>query len=382
MWSTTSGVGREPKKPSRLLQIRALEVDDDMPAQRRDLLRDGGQVFLGGGTDQALEEVEPHAPHTASSSLRSSRLGDIRTDGGDTARPATGGLDGVDHGAVVRAVAGCLHDDVAADAQVVAEGEKLLLARVARGVLALGRERELVRPGRRRGSGRPRPRAGVRSAAWRGCGTSPASPGSWRTLRSWALLVGSGSTSVDVLQAGGLKRGRIEETAGRFRRHRQRMRRGRRPPRRCRPSSRPTTTSPGLTSALAPMEDADQAQGDLDRARGVDRPARTGKSILWGAVTAPRRSPGRCRRGRGARWRAGRRRSRPRFRWCTRPRRRRRVPAVACHVHHPVVAGLQQHGDGRAAEPGGGARGTSVGRRPTASSNRHVPLRADGACRP
>ena len=49
----------------------------------------------------------------------------------------------VDHRAVVGAVAGGLHDDVAREAEVVAQCEELRLAGVARRVLALGREREL-----------------------------------------------------------------------------------------------------------------------------------------------------------------------------------------------------------------------------------------------
>src|SRR5208282_1265353 len=49
---------------------------------------------------------------------------------------------GVDHRAVVGAVAGRLNDDVAGKAQVIAEREELRLARVAGRVLALGRVRE------------------------------------------------------------------------------------------------------------------------------------------------------------------------------------------------------------------------------------------------
>ena len=80
-------------------------------------------------------------------------------DGGDAARLAAGRLERIDHRAVVGAVAGGLHDDVAREAEVVAQREQLLLARVAGRVLALGRVGELDRRGRTRGSARPRRRA-------------------------------------------------------------------------------------------------------------------------------------------------------------------------------------------------------------------------------
>ena len=50
---------------------------------------------------------------------------------------------GIDHGAVIRAVAGGLHNHVAGKAQVVAQRKQLILGRIAGRVLALGCKREL-----------------------------------------------------------------------------------------------------------------------------------------------------------------------------------------------------------------------------------------------
>jgi hypothetical protein len=59
------------------------------------------------------------------------------------ARLAAAGHAGVDHGAIVGPVTGRLHDNVAGESEVIAQSEELRLARVARGVLALGNVREL-----------------------------------------------------------------------------------------------------------------------------------------------------------------------------------------------------------------------------------------------
>jgi len=65
-------------------------------------------------------------------------------DGRDPAGSAVGGGQRVKHRGVVRTVTRRLDDHVALDPEVIAQGKQLLLARVARCVLALGREGELV----------------------------------------------------------------------------------------------------------------------------------------------------------------------------------------------------------------------------------------------
>src|SRR5262249_3741838 len=59
--------------------------------------------------------------------------------GGDSAGLAAAGAAGIDHCAIVGAVTRRLNDDIAGKAKVVAKREQLGLARVAGGVLALGR---------------------------------------------------------------------------------------------------------------------------------------------------------------------------------------------------------------------------------------------------
>ena len=71
-------------------------------------------------------------------------IGDAALHGGHAARAAVRRAAGIDHRAVVGAVAGGLHDHVAREAEVVAQREQLRLAGVARRVLALGRVRKLL----------------------------------------------------------------------------------------------------------------------------------------------------------------------------------------------------------------------------------------------
>ena len=145
----------------QLRQVGGLEVDDDVPAERCDALRDRRELVGGCGVDQAPHEVEPHPPDPGLVELAQLGVTDIRSDGRDAAGPAVGRAHGVDHRPVVRAVARGLDDHVAAHAEVVAEGEELVLARVARRVLALGCEGErgagpehvAVRVDRARGEG-------------------------------------------------------------------------------------------------------------------------------------------------------------------------------------------------------------------------------------
>ena len=62
----------------------------------------------------------------------------------DAPGTASAGEAGIDQGAVVRSVAGGLHDDVAGKAQVVAQGKKLGCAGIAGRVFALGRKGKLA----------------------------------------------------------------------------------------------------------------------------------------------------------------------------------------------------------------------------------------------
>ena len=192
MWSTTSGTGSETEEALQLGQVGGLEVEDDVPAERGDPFAIVASSSVGAASTRRLTKLNRTPRTPASSSSRSS----VSVTSGRTvaipAGPAAGGADGVDHRPVVGAVAGGLDDDVAADSEVVAQREELLLARVAGRVLALGREGELVarpedvavgvdRAGRQRERGRGRTRMPVQPPAGLGKGQAHSPP--WSPIR-------------------------------------------------------------------------------------------------------------------------------------------------------------------------------------------------------
>ena len=130
----------------QLGQVARLEVDDDVPAEGLDAQRDLRQLVPGREVDEAPDEVEADGAHAGLVQVAQLTIGDAAADGRDAARAAAAGAARVGHRAVVGAVAGGLHDDVAREAQVIAQREQLRLARVAGRVLPLGREGKL-RPG-------------------------------------------------------------------------------------------------------------------------------------------------------------------------------------------------------------------------------------------
>ena len=127
-----------------LSEVRRLEVDDDVPTQRRDAFDDAVVVLVGLGVDQSAHKVEAHTANTRLVHLGELLVAHVGLDRRDPAGPAVGGGQRVEHRGVVRTVARRLDDDVAFDPEVIAQGKQLLLARVARRVLALGREGELL----------------------------------------------------------------------------------------------------------------------------------------------------------------------------------------------------------------------------------------------
>ena len=98
---------------------------------------------FGREVDEALDEVEAHAAHAGRVHRLQLVVCDAAAHGRDSARLAVRMRQRIHHRAVVGAVAGGLHDDIAREAEVVAQREQLLLAGVARRVLALRREGEL-----------------------------------------------------------------------------------------------------------------------------------------------------------------------------------------------------------------------------------------------
>ncbi len=124
-------------------QVRRLEVEDDVPAQRRDPAGHRLQGLARGRIHQAPDEVETHCAYPGLVQPPQFGVGDVGADRRHAPGARTGRAQGVHQGAVVRAVAGGLHDDVAADAQVVAQGEQVVPGGVDGCVLPLGGEGEL-----------------------------------------------------------------------------------------------------------------------------------------------------------------------------------------------------------------------------------------------
>jgi hypothetical protein len=133
------GGGQRREEVPQFGQIHRLEVDHHVPAELGDASSDFHQLVLGREIDQALDEIEAHAAHAGGVQLLQLVVGDAALHRGHTPRLAATGQAGVDHGAVVGAVAGGLHHDVAREPEMVTQRKQLLLAGVARRVLALGR---------------------------------------------------------------------------------------------------------------------------------------------------------------------------------------------------------------------------------------------------
>ena len=137
------GGGQRGEEVPQLGQVHRLEIDHHMPAQLGDAAGDLHQLVLGREVHQALDEVEAHAAHTGVVHGLQFVVGHAALDGGHAARLAVAVHQRIDHGAVVGAVAGGLHDHVARKTQVVAQRKELRLGGVAGRVLALGRVGEL-----------------------------------------------------------------------------------------------------------------------------------------------------------------------------------------------------------------------------------------------
>ena len=82
------------------------------------------ELVLGGVVDQALEEVEADAADAALVQRRKFGFGNGGIDHGDAPREAIALRDGVERGSVVGAVAAGLNDDIAREAQMIAQREQ------------------------------------------------------------------------------------------------------------------------------------------------------------------------------------------------------------------------------------------------------------------
>ncbi len=120
-------------------QVRHLEIDHDVPAERRHPRGDPLQHLARGEIDQAAHEVEAHAAHPRPVHGLELGVGDLLAHEGDALGLVAGGFERIDHRPIVLAVAGRLHDHVLVEPEEIAQREQLFLGRVAGRVFALGR---------------------------------------------------------------------------------------------------------------------------------------------------------------------------------------------------------------------------------------------------
>src|SRR5271166_51832 len=120
-------------------QVHRLEIDHDVPAEGGDPPRDLHQFVLRREVDEPFDEIEAHAAHARLVEPLELIVARVALYGRDAARFACAREAGVDHRAVVGAVARRLHHDIASEPQMIAQGEELGLACVAGRIFALGR---------------------------------------------------------------------------------------------------------------------------------------------------------------------------------------------------------------------------------------------------
>ena len=97
----------------KLRQIDGLEIDDDVPAELGDAPGDLHQLVFRGEVDQALDEIEADAADAGVMERLKLVVRNAAPHGRHAARAPAARNARVDHGAVVGAVAGRLHDHVA-----------------------------------------------------------------------------------------------------------------------------------------------------------------------------------------------------------------------------------------------------------------------------
>ena len=140
-------------------QIDRLEVDHDMPAEPADARGDLHQFVLRREVDEALDEIEAHAADARAVEPLQFVVAHVAPDRRDAARLAAARQAGVDHRAIVGAMAGRLHDDVTREAR---DG------RATRRVRPCSRRRAYICAQARNGNAAPGPKT------WQCASTLPA----------------------------------------------------------------------------------------------------------------------------------------------------------------------------------------------------------------
>ena len=101
------------------------------------------ELVLGRVVDEALEEIEADAPDAAVMQRREIGVRNGGIDDGDAARLPFGPGDGVEGCGIVGAVAARLDDDVASEAEMIAQREEHVRPGIFGQIFGLGREGEV-----------------------------------------------------------------------------------------------------------------------------------------------------------------------------------------------------------------------------------------------
>ena len=107
------------KEVPALVEIGGFKVDDDVPAEGRDLLHYAVVVLVGFGVDETTDVVEANPANSALVHLLEFVDAHLGPDAGDPSAAIIRGREDVEHGRVVVAVTGGLDDHVFLDAEKV-----------------------------------------------------------------------------------------------------------------------------------------------------------------------------------------------------------------------------------------------------------------------
>ena len=118
----------------QLLDIRRIDMEHQMPAERLDLAHHAFQQVEIRHAAEMLDEVEADAPHAGQSHLRIIGRRRLRIDDRHAAVVFRPPCECVEHRAVVAAVARRLHDDGPVDAEMRMQRREILLRRILRRV--------------------------------------------------------------------------------------------------------------------------------------------------------------------------------------------------------------------------------------------------------
>ena len=97
-----------------------------MPAPLIDPLGNLKQFISGSEVNEPFDKVESDATNTGLVHRLQLNISDVASNGRNATRTTTTVLESIQHGPIVGAMTGRLHDHIAGDAQMVAQREELL----------------------------------------------------------------------------------------------------------------------------------------------------------------------------------------------------------------------------------------------------------------